>query len=122
MDNKEGSIIPSAGEVETVQDYIDSVRPVTADVTVFSPVEVSQDFEINLSPNNTVVQEAVQASLRDFIKRESEPGTPLYLSRIQEAISSATGEFDHVLVSPSENIVPEYGEIITLGNITWGAV
>lgn len=122
MDNKAATIIPSAGEVTTVQDYIDTVKPVTADVTVFAPTAVPLDFTIALNPNSQVVQQAIEASLKDFIERESAPGTTLYLSRIQEAISAATGEFDHELTAPAANIVPAYGEILTLGDITWSAI
>ena len=122
IDDKVDTIIPSAAEVESVQDYIDTVRPVTAEVNVFAPTLVAVDFTIALNPNSLAVRQAVNSSLEDFFKRESEPGVTLYFSRMNEAISSATGEFDHALTLPAANVVPAYGEILTLGGITWSAL
>ena len=122
MDDKEGTIIPDSTEVEAVQDYIDAASPVTADVTVTAPVADAIDFTINISPNTSIVQQAIQAELEDFFKREAEPGGTLYLSRIREAISTAAGEFAHVLVTPSANIVSSFGDLPVLGNITFEAM
>lgn len=122
MDNKTDTIIPSAGEVETVQDYIDEQRPVTADITVFAPTAVDLDFDISLTPNSTEVQEAIKAELQDLLEREAEPGGTLYLSRIQEAISTAAGEFDHVLNSPDANVVSDFGDIPVLGAFSWSVI
>ena len=118
-------IIPDATEIAAVQDYIDSVRPVTADVTVFAPTAVPLDFEITLTPNTAAVQAAVQAELEDLLRREAEPedgsgsGTIL-ISHIREAISIAAGETDHVLTSPVANVTHNTGEMATMGTITWG--
>lgn len=122
MDNKAGTIIPSAGEVTDVQDYIDTQRPVTADVTVFAPVAVPVNFQINLSPNTVAVQNAIKAELEDFFRREAKPGGTLYISRIREAISTAAGEFDHVLVAPAANVVMAFGQMPVIGTWTWGAL
>lgn len=122
MDNKEDTIIPTAPEVATVQDYIDEKRPATADVFVSAPTPVALDFEVHLNPNTAAIQAAVTAELQDFIRREAEPGGELFLSRISEAISAASGEFAHVLVSPAANVVTAFGEISVLGDITFEAL
>lgn len=122
MDNKVGTIVPSASEVEAVQDHIDAVRPVTADVTVAAPTPVEVDFEIHVSPNSVAIQTAIKAELEDFFKREAVPGGTLWLSRINEAISAATGEFDHILVSPAANVEMDFGELPVVGDYTWEAL
>ncbi len=122
MDNKIGTIIPSAGEVEAVQDHIDLNRPVTADVTVIAPTPVAVNLEIHISPNTLTVQNAIKAELEDFFRRESVPGGILYFSRLNEAVSAAAGEFDHIIVTPSANIVRTYGQISQLGTITWDTI
>lgn len=122
MDNKEGSIIPSAGEVSTVQDYIEERRPVTAEVSVFAPTLTAIDFEIHINPNSVAVQEAIKAELNDLFMRESEPGKTILISHIREAISTATGEYDHVLVSPVADVAMPFGEMAELGTVTWGAL
>jgi len=118
------SIIPDASEVAAVQSYIDARRPVTASLTVFAPTPVAQDITIKLAPSNATVQAAVETELADLFLREAavEDGNgsgTILLSHLDEAISIATGETDHVLVAPTADITLSVGEIATLGTITW---
>lgn len=122
MDDKDGTIIPSSSEVSDVQDYIDAVRPTTAEVFVAAPVAVPMDMEIHIRPDTPSIRAAIEEELKDLIRRESVPGGTLYVSRIREAISVANGEFDHVLITPSANVVRTFGQMTTLGTITWGAL
>ncbi len=119
MDNKAGTIIPSVEEVAAVQAYLEGVRPVTADVTVTAPTAVAVNFHVAINPNSAAVKAAIMAELLDFIKTEAEPGGTLYLSRLNERISAASGEFDHVLIAPAANVVMTFGQIATLGAFTW---
>jgi uncharacterized phage protein gp47/JayE len=112
-------IIPESGDIEAVEAIIATERPVCADVTVAGPIADPLDLTIDLTPAETAVQDAVEASLRDLIAREAEPGGTLLISRIREAISIAAGETDHVLTTPSANVTAAAGEITTLGTITW---
>ena len=112
-------IFPTALEVAAVEEYIDTQRPVGALFEVFAPTAKSIDMEIGLNPNTVAVQETVRAELEDFFKREAEPGKTLRLSRLQESISVATGEFHHVLITPNADIVADESELPTLGTITW---
>lgn len=118
-DNDE-SIIPNAGHVADVQAKLDVEAPQGAIVTVFAPVGVPLDFEIDgLDPDDAETRAAVEAELADLIKRSSEPGGTLLLSHIRETISSAAGELDHVVVSPNANVVRAFGELTTMGEVTW---
>ncbi|WP_188260879.1 baseplate J/gp47 family protein [Azospirillum tabaci] len=112
-------IIPAVGDVALVQTHIDALRPVTAAVTVFAPVADPLALSIRLTPDGAATRAAVEAELRDFLSREAEPGGTLYLSRLREAISLATGEYRHDLVSPTDDVVSPAGHIATLGAITW---
>lgn len=122
MDDKAGTIIPSVGEVAAVQAYINTVRPVTADVTVTAPTATPVDFTINIDPNSLTVKTAILAELQDFFKREAVPGGTLYMSRINEAISSASGEFRHVVIAPAADVTRTFGQISTLGTVTFGGL
>lgn len=122
MDNKPGTIIPSAGEVEDVQDHVDALRPVTADLTVFAPTAVPVNIEIHLNPSTLAVQNAIKAEIEDFFRREAYPGGTLYLSRLNEAISTAAGEFDHVLITPAANVEMDFGDMPVIGTYTWGVL
>lgn len=115
----DASLIPDAAEVLAVQEYIDARRPVTADVTVVAPVAVPLDFSIAVTPNTTVVKAAVEAELKDLIRRESEPGGAILLSHIREAISIAAGESNYTMTSPSADVTRTVGQMTTMGTITW---
>lgn len=115
------SIIPSTSEVATVQAYLETKAPVTAEVTAIAPTDVPVDFTFtSLTPDTAAVRAAIEAEL-EGIFAEAEPGEPTLLSRLNEAISIATGETDHTLSVPAADIEPAAGELSSLGTITWPA-
>lgn len=119
-DGTGAAIIPDSSEVAAVQAYIDARRPVTAQCTVVAPTANPLNFTITgLSPNTAAVQAAIQTELQDLLLREAVPGGTILLSHIRAAISSATGENDFTLTSPSANVTNTTGQISTMGNITW---
>jgi len=117
--DNDASLIPDAGEVATVQAYIDTVRPVTAQVLAAAPVAVPLDFSIQITPNTQAVKDAVTAELADLILRESEPGGTLYLSHIRAAISAGAGETNYSMTAPNADVVSATGDMTTMGMITW---
>lgn len=118
----DASIIPDSAAVAAVQAYIEERRPVTAEVFVVAPIGAALNLSIQLSPNTLEVQQAVEAELRDLIRREAEPGGTILISRIREAISTAPGELDHRVISPADNVVASPGQIFVLGTITWSGI
>ena len=112
--------IPDAATVDTVQDYVDERRPVTAAVTVAAPTAVGLDVTItDIEPDNAAVRAAVEAELQDLVLRESEPGGTILVSHIREAISTAPGETSHTLTAPVADVAHEAGEIAVLGAVTF---
>ncbi len=112
--------IPLAADVAAVQSWIDRVRPVTAAVTVVAPIPAPLRFRISgLDPVSRTVRDAVEAELKDLIRREAKPGGTILISHIREAISAAAGENDHTLGAPTANITSTKGEIITFGGVNW---
>jgi uncharacterized phage protein gp47/JayE len=61
----------------------------------------------------------VTAELKDLFIRDGSPGGTILISRVREAISIAAGESDHVLISPTVNIVSPAGQLPVVGTITW---
>lgn len=114
--------IPSSGKVAEVQDYIDSVRPVTAEVTVFAPVAVPVDISVAIYGDTPEIRAAITAELAALFKRESEVGGTIIRSHISEAISGASGEIDHVLSVPASNVAVSAGEFPVLGTITFSTL
>ena len=116
----EDNFIPSAEEVQTVQTFIESVRPVTASsVYVSAPTPITVDFTLSVTPNTEAVQAAIKEEITAFIRREAEPGATLYLSRISESISASLSEYFHEIVLPVANITFEPDEIGVLGTVTF---
>lgn len=120
LDN-EDDIIPDAGKVAEVQEYIEdpSRRPVTADLTVFAPTAVPLDLTISVTPGTAEVKAAVENSIKDLIRREAEPGGTILISKIREAVSIAAGESDNTVTTPSADVTHASAEIATFGVITW---
>lgn len=111
--------IPSAGVVAAVQAAIDAARPVTAAALALAPVAQPLDLTIALTVDTVAVRDAVAAALADLVRTRTAPGQTLPLTWIHEAISTAAGEYDHVLSVPSADVTCAIGYLPTLGTITW---
>ena len=122
MDDKVGTIIPDASEVAIVQAYLDTLAPVTADVNVYAPVALDLDITSQIAPNTTAVKAAAEAEIAALLLREGEPNVTLLLSQINEAISIAPGETDHVLTVPAANVVHTNGQIPVVGAYVWSSI
>lgn len=134
VEDGEDPIIPSAPKVEEVQNAIEELMPIEATLFVFAPIAAPINPVISITPNTLAVREAITAELEDLIFREAQVRQAIDpeqvsqavlftgkipLSKFNEAISIASGENDHVLVSPSETPQPSEGGILTLGTITF---
>lgn len=116
----DASLIPDAGEVATVQDYIDERRTVTAKgCYVVAPIAAPIDYTIQLTPDTAAVRAAVIAELDDLLKREAVPGGTILLSHQREAISISAGETNYVMTVPNADVTNATGYMATLGVITW---
>ena len=84
--------------------------------TVFLPI----NFTIHDLPNgDPAIRQAISNELTDLLYREGGPGQTIPISHITEAISGASGEYDHVLTVPAAPIVVPYNAIAAIGSITW---
>jgi len=111
--------IPTEAELQAMQTYINTVKPVTAEVYVRPVILTEQPLEIELSPDTSTVRRSVSSAVSTFFARESEIGGILYYSRLSEAISSATGEYSHRLIKPAQNMTLPRQELAVPGDITW---
>jgi uncharacterized phage protein gp47/JayE len=117
-------IIPDAGEVTTVQNYLQTKRPATADLTTLAPSALAVPFTLT-GTFSQAQKDAVQAELDDLFFREAEPGDgagkgTILLEAMRTAIGTALGD-DHPwgLTTPSANVVPALGQLAMRGAITW---
>ncbi len=121
MDGTYSDGIPLAEDVATVQAVLDANRPVAAEPYAVAPIPKPLGLSIRLTPDLASVRAAVEAELRDMLLAEAVPGGTILISHIREAISTALGETDHVLLSPTEDVVCATGELAVVGDIDWGA-
>jgi uncharacterized phage protein gp47/JayE len=126
LDDQTPTIIPSPTKVAEVQAVIDAFRPVTAAVTVAAPAEVPLNPVIDLKVASGFtfdqVKANVTAQLEDYLLRRGGDNSTLLLSQINEAISLASGEEDHVTVSPVANVTHAIGEVPVLGTPVYGVL
>lgn len=119
-DDDPAGLIPDAPKVAEVQAYIDERRPVPATVTVFAPVALAVNFTFTaVTPDTSSVRTAIEVALEDLILREGAPGSPLLLSHIREACSTAPGEQDFTMTVPAANVSIAAGQIPVMGVVTW---
>jgi uncharacterized phage protein gp47/JayE len=128
-DDDDSSIMPDAGKITDVEDYLEEHtdpatgatvgRAVNVTLVVDAPGAHEIDLTLLPSPNTDAVKAAITAELTDMLRRDAAPGVDILISRIREAISTAAGETDYVLTSPSADVAVADGDIAVLGTITW---
>jgi len=111
--------IPQPGDVTTVQAYLNSLRPATANVDVQAPIAKAIAMTIAITPDTAQIRADVEAEIKDLFRRRAEPGGTIYLSQINEAISIAQDEEDHTLTIPAADVTSLPSEIPVVGVITW---
>lgn len=111
---------PEAGDITTVADYLDTVRPVAVkDLFVEAPIAEPIDLTITgLVTNSSAVRASIASNLADMLFRRAAPGQTIYRSWVSEAISTATGE-DHHGLTFADHVMPSLGHMGVLGTITY---
>ena len=130
VEDDEVPIIPDAAKVAEVQLVLNEEAPVPADSTAFAPITFPMNPQIQLKPNTAAVQAAVISELEDMLAREAQVRDGLDpeqvglavifdgkipISKINEAISIAADEDDHVLLFPTADVQPSTGGLVVLG-------
>ncbi|WBM69121.1 baseplate J/gp47 family protein [Buttiauxella sp. WJP83] len=106
--------------VAEAQAHIEPLAPVAgSDLYVFKATAKTINFTIDLNPDNAETRSAVEAELRSLLLRDGYPEGTLELSRINEAISIAAGEYSHKLIAPAADTLVAKNELAVLGGISW---
>lgn len=135
MDDGFPNGIPDAGAIAAVRDYLATVQPASAVVTVSAPVAVAVNISIdNLVPDTTATRNAIVDELRAaFLRRgrvsgnDTPHGGMPYLATpatfglewIYQAISNASGVESFDLVAPTTDTVLQSGETPVPGTISF---
>lgn len=118
-DDADDGPLPSPALVSVAQEYIDSMRPATAEAFVFAPAPLVVDITMALTPDTSATRAAVQAELGDLFAREAIPGGTILLSHLREAVSVSSGEVDNVITTPTSDIVASGILFPVLGIVTF---
>lgn len=100
-----GNKLPTPETIKACQDYIDSVRPVTAkNVLVMAPKAVEVDVVVDvLMPGIDDVQTPVERAISEYFDMML-PGEDLVKSQIEAAVSAVSGVEDRILYEPLRNM------------------
>ncbi|WP_208948396.1 baseplate J/gp47 family protein [Segnochrobactrum spirostomi] len=118
----------TAAELAAIGTYLDGVRPengvrpVTADVIPVAATLVPVPISVALDPDQVAVRAAVSGAVAAHFATEARIGVLMRLSRLDEAISAASGEYAHRLITPAADIAPAATELPIVGAITWSAL
>jgi uncharacterized phage protein gp47/JayE len=109
---------PYQNDVNDVQAYIDSVRPVTVkDCFVLAPIKQHIDITItNLVPFNPEVEVEIEASIRAMLVQMAAPGQTIYQAWVNYAIMSAPSVQSFDLES-QDFVMLSVGNMAVLGTI-----
>ncbi len=119
--------IPTAGQVAAAQAYVSDPirRPITARAFVSPSNPVPVDIVIGgLSPDTADIRASIEVEIAAAFTDRAQPGTPsspflFSASWLDEAISRATGENRHRLVSPAADESFAAGDLPVLGTIEY---
>lgn len=111
---------PAPETVTAVREHIVPRAPVAGGgLFVFAATETVVPMTIALAKDTPEIRAAVIAELNSLFLRDGVPSGTIHLSRISEAISIAAGEYAHLLVVPTANIVLGEVNLPVLGDVTW---
>lgn len=114
-----GGTAPGSTEIARVVAEIAAERPVTAQVFVLAATIVPRALTLQIQPDTTAARAAITAAFAAFLAREPGIGGTILLSRLSEALSSASGEYAHRIISPAADVVLGSAQLAVPGTITW---
>jgi uncharacterized phage protein gp47/JayE len=128
MGNAAAPRAPIPAEIAAMQAHlgemnsVTGLKPVTAEVTVIAAALLASNLTVAIQPDSLQVRAAAEASWRAFYARDAEIGGRIALSRLSEAISSASGEYRHVITAPAADVVAGPTELPVPGALAFAVM
>jgi uncharacterized phage protein gp47/JayE len=112
---------PLPEDVDAVQAYLDSVRPVAVkDFFVVAPIPFPVNVPIaNLDSDDAATRANITTSLEALFLAKQQPGQTWYEAWTDEGIMSAAGVVSYDLTT-GNTPMPDNGHMPVLGDITYG--
>ena len=114
-----GPRAPNTDELARIAAYIEQQRPVTATVVTLAATLLAVPVTLALSPDSVATRTAVSVALPGFFLRDAGIGRVLARSRLDEAVSSASGEYAHRIDTPSADVTPGATQLPVLDAVTF---
>jgi uncharacterized phage protein gp47/JayE len=114
-----GPAVPNTAQLAAVQSALDAMRPICAGLTAVAASLLPVAVTVQLVPDTAATRAAVQTALVAFFQTEAAIGGTLYRSRLEEAISSASGEYAHGLTLPAGDVTLTAAQMATLGAVSF---
>jgi uncharacterized phage protein gp47/JayE len=113
---------PTEADLETVTEYIDSVRPVAVkDFWVLAPIKQFIDVHISgLIPDNNETRAAVEESIQEMLYNNASPGHTVYAVWKAQAIMNTANIVSCELLDWDDDIMLSPGHMAVLGDIVYG--
>lgn len=118
-DGAGAAVIPSAGEVTTVQTKLDVEKPAHATVTAIAPIDSALAMTIHIDPDTTPLRDAVMAEIDAMFLRTAEPAGTTLRSSILTALGRTVGLDDYALTVPAGDTAHTAGQLPRRGTVTW---
>lgn len=119
---------PIPAEIAAMQAHLGAMnsttglKPVTAEVTVIGATLLPGNLTVAVEPDSLQIRAAVEAAWRAFYARDAAIGGRIAFSRLSEAISSAAGEYRHVITVPAADVVAGATQLPLPGVLTFAAM
>jgi uncharacterized phage protein gp47/JayE len=111
---------PDSPTITAVQDYLNTVRPVTADVVVIGPVANPVNFILQVTPNTSDVKNACTAQLKDLLAQgQAAPGATIFIWQVRQAIGGTPGLTNYNITEPLGDIAQTTNQWAELGTVTY---
>jgi uncharacterized phage protein gp47/JayE len=113
---------PTADDLTTVTNYVDSVRPVAVkDFWVLAPLKQFIDVHIdNLIPDNNEIRAAVEVSLKEMMFNRAAPGQTIFAAWKAQAIMNTANVISFDLLDWDDDVMETPGHMAILGDIVYG--
>jgi uncharacterized phage protein gp47/JayE len=124
MDATYSNGIPTPTDANNLKSYLEDIVPSDVFMRVEAPLPLPVPINIaSLRPYTASVRQSITDELQGMFQRRSvvDPlnTTSFSKSWIGEAVSRATGEDSHTLVSPASDVVVRPGQIPVVGSIVY---
>jgi uncharacterized phage protein gp47/JayE len=112
---------PEPQDILDVQDYLESVRPVTVkDFWAEAPIKQFIDVTIgNLVPNTDEARAEIESSLQAMLKARAAPGQTIFAAWKSYAIMKAPSVVSFDLINYTDDVMPAPGYMAVLRDIIY---